>query len=135
MPLWVTIQPWVFITMCWSRQYGFNLVCYPRLMKNQKIENWKSKIEKSPGFELGTFCSTARVFDALDRSTIFPGMWRKKTKKHEKHPKRWFQPAYCMQSTNLLVEIHNSLDKIISCLCCSQLFNWLKGKLVSHAKT
>ena len=26
MPLWVTFQPWVFITMCWNGQYGFNLV-------------------------------------------------------------------------------------------------------------
>ena len=25
----VTIQPWVFIITCWSRQYNFNLVCHP----------------------------------------------------------------------------------------------------------
>ena len=25
----VKIQPWVFITMCWSRQYDFNLVRHP----------------------------------------------------------------------------------------------------------
>ena len=37
--------------------------------KNQKIK--KSKIENSPGIELETSCFTARVLDALDRSTIF----------------------------------------------------------------
>ena len=36
MPLMVTIQPWLFITTSWSRQYDFNLVCHP---------TWK----KSPG--------------------------------------------------------------------------------------
>ena len=29
MPFMVTIQPWVFITTCWSRQYDFNLVHHP----------------------------------------------------------------------------------------------------------
>ena len=34
MPLWVTIQPWLFIITCWSRQYGFNLNRHPPLTKN-----------------------------------------------------------------------------------------------------
>ena len=33
---------------------------------HEKLRN--KKIKRLPGFKLGTFCSSARVFDALDRS-------------------------------------------------------------------
>ena len=36
MPLMVTIQPWVFINICRSRQYDFNLVRHPT-PKNEKF--------------------------------------------------------------------------------------------------
>ena len=36
LPLMVTIQPWVFITKCWSRQYDFKLVRHPTPEKGIK---------------------------------------------------------------------------------------------------
>ena len=65
MPLMVTIQPWVFITMYWSKQYDFNLVRHPTpkneffliLGKNKFSYSEKTiNRKKGPwaGFELGT---------------------------------------------------------------------------------
>ena len=52
MPLMVTIQPWVFITTCWSRQYDFNLVHHPTPEK--RIISFSEKNVHQVGFEPGT---------------------------------------------------------------------------------
>ena len=59
MPLMVTIQPWVFIAMCWNRQFDFNIVCHP---------TWKK--HPQAGFEPRTPTINPEHTHALDRSTM-----------------------------------------------------------------
>ena len=49
------------------------LFVIPLSHKIKNSKNWK--MEESPGFELRTSSSTAKVFDALDLLTIFPIFW------------------------------------------------------------
>ena len=51
----VTIQPWIFITTCWSRQYDFNLVCHPCQDSNAGPRPWSEN-----------------KYNALDRSAMDP---------------------------------------------------------------
>ena len=64
----VTIQPWICITMCWSRQYDFNLVRHPTL-KNEFFLFSK----KVPGQDSNPGPRPKKSYqknDALDRSAM-----------------------------------------------------------------
>ena len=70
MPLMVTIQPWVFVTTCWSSQYDFNLVHHPT---PQKIFfSYSEKTHLQAGFEPRTLTTNPEHTHALDRSAMAP---------------------------------------------------------------
>ena len=69
MPLMVTIQPWVFIITCWSRQRDFNLVHHPT------PEKWfffyySEKRYPQAGFEPRTPTMNPEHTHTLNHSTI-----------------------------------------------------------------
>ena len=70
MPLMVTIRAWVFITICWRRQYDFNLV------HHQTPEKWffsySEKKHHQAGFEPGTPTMNPEHTHALDHSAMAP---------------------------------------------------------------
>ena len=69
MPLMITIQPWVFITTCWSRQYDFNLVHHPTPEKQFFFLFTKKRPQA--GFEPRTSTTNPEHTHALDRSAIY----------------------------------------------------------------
>ena len=75
----VAIQPWVFITTCWSRQYDFNLVCHP----TPKIQFFFLFRKKCPqaGFKPKTPTTNPKRTHNLDAlvyfyTTVIAPLWK-----------------------------------------------------------
>ena len=70
MPLMVTIQQWVFITTCRSRQYDFNLVHHPTPEK--QIFSYSEKNVLSRDLNPGPQPQNPEYTHTLDRSAMAP---------------------------------------------------------------